>query len=1071
MAESKKTIRLTKAAREFNVGISTIVDYLHKKGYDIEGKPNTKISPEVYEVLVKAFQSEKTVKEEAKKIGFDYPKSKANSIEEGEEKKEKEEVEEEPESDQDELFIRNFPLEYNKSQKKEKAEQKQPESMAEQAETAQETSEKEPEVEPEAEERPKAEDQSAVAEEPPQAKGEEESPKPKEKPEKQQQEKQQAMKTAEQPASEVQESTDKEPEHKTVEEPEENQPVAEKEKKKQKAETGTAKDGGPRVLGKIDIDSLNTRTRPPRKSKTEKQKEREATRKTQKGPAETSKDKDKTEQQEKTSAKPKPAKKKVSKPATRKTKQKQQPAEEKQETQEQQKEESDLTFLPTDVKKLEGPRILGSIDLPGKRKRKKSEPKPVASSTDDKVSAKKKKRRRIKKSKPVDTENKEKESRSSRPKPKPTKDKRKKPREEDRPELTEEEIQKQIKETMQRLSGGGSKSKGSKHRRIKRQQTAQSRATEEEERLEKEQKILKVTEFVTVNELATMMNATVTEVISTCMNLGLVVSINQRLDAETLNLVADEFGYEVEFVSVDVQEAIDEQAEEDKPEDMIDRSPVVTVMGHVDHGKTSLLDHIRKTNVIAGEAGGITQHVGAYEVELDGGKGITFLDTPGHEAFTAMRARGAQVTDIAIIVVAADDTVMPQTVEAINHAQAAGVPIIFAINKVDKHNANVHKIKEELSNRNLLVEEWGGKYQSQDISAKKGDGIHELLEKVLLEAELLELKGNPNKHAYGTVLESALDRGRGYTTKILIQSGTLKIGDMVLAGSTYGKVKAMYNERNQPVEEAGPSSPVLMLGLNGAPQAGDKINVMEDEREVKQIANKRFQLQREQGIRTQKHITLDEIGRRIAIGDFKELNIIVKGDTVGSVEALSDELLKLSKDEVQVNVIHKSVGQIIESDVLLASASDAVIIGFQVRPSSNARKIAEQEQIDIRSYSVIYKAIDEIKLAIEGMLSPDIEERIVANLEVRDTFKITKVGTVAGCMVLDGKITRKTKVRLIRDGIVIYLGYLGSLKRFKEDVREVSTGYECGLNIEKFNDIKVGDIIEGFEEVEVKRKL
>ena len=549
------------------------------------------------------------------------------------------------------------------------------------------------------------------------------------------------------------------------------------------------------------------------------------------------------------------------------------------------------------------------------------------------------------------------------------------------------------------------------------------------------------------------------------------MSINQRIDAETISLLADEFGYKVEFVSVEVQEAIRDSEEIDLPENMTPRSPIVTVMGHVDHGKTSLLDYIRHANVIAGEAGGITQHVGAYEVVLDNNKKITFLDTPGHEAFTAMRARGAQVTDLVIIVIAADDTVMPQTIEAINHAQAAGVPIVFAINKIDKNGANPEKIKEELSKINILVEDWGGKYQSQEISAKKGVNVELLLEKVLLEAELLDLRSNANKAAMGTVLESSLDKGRGYVAKLLVQNGTLRSGDFVLAGSTYGKVKAMYNERNVLVKEAGPSAPVLLLGLSGAPQAGDMFHVMADEREAKSIANKRQQLQREQGIRTQKHITLDEIGRRIAIGDFKELNIIVKADVDGSVEALSDSLLKLSTEEVQVNVIHKSVGQITETDVMLASASNAVIIGFQVRPSMAARKLAEREEIDMRLYSIIYTAINEIKAAIEGMLSPEIEEKIICNIEVRDVFNITKVGNVAGCMVLEGRVTRNTKIRVIRDGIVVHTGSLGSLKRFKDDVKEVTSGYECGLNIDRFNDIKVGDIVEGYEQTEVKRKL
>jgi len=575
---------------------------------------------------------------------------------------------------------------------------------------------------------------------------------------------------------------------------------------------------------------------------------------------------------------------------------------------------------------------------------------------------------------------------------------------------------------------------------------------------------------VTVAELATMMNISVTEVISACMSLGLFVSINQRLDAETINIVADEFGYSVEFVSIEIQEAIDEE-EEDSEENLLPRPPIVTVMGHVDHGKTSLLDSIRKTNVIAGEAGGITQHIGAYNVKLSDGRTITFLDTPGHEAFTAMRARGAQVTDIAIIIVAADDNVMPQTIEAINHASAAGVPIVFAINKIDKPGANPDKIREELANMNYLVEEWGGKYQCQEIAAKKGLNIEELLEKVLLEAELLDMKANPHKKATGSIIESSLDKGRGYVATVLVQSGTLKVGDIVLAGQYFGHVKAMFNERGEKMEKAGPSEPALILGLNGAPQAGDKFNVMGNEKEARQLANKREQLQREQGLRTQKHITLDEIGRRIAIGNFQELNVIVKGDVDGSIEALSDSLIKLSTDEIQVNIIHKAVGQITEGDVLLAAASNAIIVGFQVRPSMGARKLAEKEQIDIRLYSVIYQAIEELKSAMEGMLSPEIKEEIIATVEVLETFKISKVGTIAGCIVRDGKITRTAKIRVIREGIVIYTGVLGSLKRFKDDVKEVTKGFECGLNIENYNDIRIGDMIEGYQEVEVKKTL
>jgi translation initiation factor IF-2 len=592
---------------------------------------------------------------------------------------------------------------------------------------------------------------------------------------------------------------------------------------------------------------------------------------------------------------------------------------------------------------------------------------------------------------------------------------------------------------------------------------------EESEQLEQRQNVLQVTEFVSVNELANMMNVSPTEVIQTCMNLGLFVSINQRLDAETMAVVADEFDYKVEFVSVDLVESI--RDDEDSPEDLLPRPPIVTVMGHVDHGKTKLLDVIRHANVVAGEAGGITQHIGAYGVELDGGRKITFLDTPGHEAFTAMRARGAQITDVAIIVVAADDGVKPQTVEAINHAAAAGVPIVFAINKIDLPAANPEKIKEELAAMNYMVEDWGGKYQSQEISAKGNINIEELLEKVLLEAELLELKANPNKAAHGTIIESTLDRGRGNVATILVEAGTLEVGDVVLAGQHYGHVKAMFNERGKKISSAGPSTPALILGLNGAPQAGESFHVMDTDKEAKEIANKREQLQREQDLRTTKHITLDEIGRRIAIGNFQELNVIVKGDVDGSIEALSDSLIKLSTEEIQVNIKHKAVGQISESDILLAAASNAIVIGFQVRPSLNARKLAEKEQIDIRLYSIIYDAIEEVKSAMEGMLSPEIKEDIIGTLEILETFKITKVGTIAGCIVREGKIKRNSKVRLIRDGIVIYSGELGSLKRFKDDAKEVVTGLECGLNIENFNDIKVGDMVEAYEETELKKTL
>ncbi len=701
--------------------------------------------------------------------------------------------------------------------------------------------------------------------------------------------------------------------------------------------------------------------------------------------------------------------------------------------------------IETKIEKLSGPTVVGKIEVKEEPKKKK----PVASSSDD-AEARKRRRKRI-------------QSNDKGGGGRGQQGKKKDPQ----VELTEEEIQQQIRETLARLSGGG-KSKASKHRRAKREAISQQ-IEEEKVQEELEKKILRVTEFVTASDLASLMDVSVNDVLSACMSLGLFVSINQRLDAETLTVVAEEFGFTVEFTTEEIDEKSLEETDDEKR--LSDRPPIVTVMGHVDHGKTSLLDYVRKANVIAGEAGGITQHIGAYSVTMESGKVITFLDTPGHEAFTAMRSRGAQITDVVIIVIAADDNVMPQTKEAINHAQAAGVPIVFAINKIDKPGANPDKIKEELSTMNFLVEEWGGKYQSQDISAKDGSGVDELLEKVLLEAELLELKADAGKRSTGTVIEASLDKGKGYVATIIVEGGTLRVGDFVLAGSHFGKVKALHNERGQTVKEAPPSTPVTILGLNGAPSAGDKFYEFEDEREAKEIANKRAQLQREQGVRAQKHITLDEIGRRIAIGDFQELNVIVKGDVDGSIEALSDSLLNLTTEQIQVNVIHKSVGQISESDVLLASASDAIIIGFQVRPSANARKIAEKEEIDIRLYSVIYDAIDEVKQAMEGLLKPKVEEKVVCNVEVREVFKISKVGTVAGCYVTDGTVTRNTKVRLIRDGIVVYTGVLGSLKRFKEDVKEVKKGFECGLNIENFNDVKVGDVIEGYEEVEVKQTL
>lgn len=724
--------------------------------------------------------------------------------------------------------------------------------------------------------------------------------------------------------------------------------------------------------------------------------------------------------------------------------------------------EAEDELMKTQYQKLSGPKIAGEkIDLSqfNKPKRKKEEKKPAAGD------ANKKKRRRISKGpaapgvKPSfganrgsGTPHKGRPGRTSTVKEEPS----------------EADVQKQVRETLEKLQGKTNRGKGAKYRRDKRDQHRQQ--TEKDiEQQEAESKVLKVTEFVTASEVATMMDVPVTQIISACMSLGLMVTMNQRLDAETLSVVADEFGYEVEFVTSDLEDSI--EVVEDRPEDLKPRAPIVTVMGHVDHGKTSLLDYIRKENVIAGESGGITQHIGAYAVQLEGGQKMAFLDTPGHEAFTAMRARGAQVTDLAIIVIAADDAIMPQTKEAISHAQAAGVPIIFAINKIDKPTANPEKVKEGLAQMNLLVEDWGGKIQSHDISAKTGQGVKDLLEKVLLEAELLELRANPNKPAVGTVVEAFLDKGRGYVSTILVQAGTLRVGDYVLAGKNSGKVRAMHDERGKNVEAAGPSTPVSILGLDGAPQAGDKFAVFAEEREARQIAAKRTQLQREQSVRTQRHITLDEIGRRIALGDFQELNIILKGDVDGSVEALTDSFQKLSTEEIQVNIIHKGVGAITESDVLLATASDAIIIGFNVRPMGNARQIADQEEIDIRMYSIIYDAINDLKDAMEGMLSPELKEEITGTAEIREIFKVSKVGTIAGCMVTSGKIFRNSGIRLIREGVVVYTGELSSLKRFKDDVREVSKGYDCGMQIKNYNDIHENDVIEAFHEIEVKKKL
>ena len=779
----------------------------------------------------------------------------------------------------------------------------------------------------------------------------------------------------------------------------------EKPKEKQVIKAEAVKLTGPSVVGKIDIEKK--KAKPKEEPKQEEQKQEEP------------KQEDLKEEQKPVKNEEPPVK----------------PVEEVQ-------------TIKAEAKKLTGPTVLGKIELP----KEKAKPAPKKKEDADKT---KRKRKRIKK---VNVEKAGKRAIQEHRKAKKGGDQK--------AEVSEEEIQKEIRDTLARLSSKG-KSKSAKLRREKRQAVSE-KMEEEVIKAEQEKNILKLTEFVTVSELATMMDHSPTEVIGTLMSIGIFASINQRLDAETLTMVAEEYGFEVEFVSTDVTDLVIE--DEQNPDEMIARPPIVTVMGHVDHGKTSLLDYIRSAEVTAGEAGGITQHIGAYSVSHNN-KQITFLDTPGHEAFTAMRARGAQVTDVAIIIIAADDKVMPQTKEAINHAQAAGVPMVFAINKCDRPNANPDKVKEELSAMNILVEDWGGKFQSQEISAKSGDGIEELLEKVSLEAELLELKADPTVNAVGTVIEASLDKGRGYVTTLLIQYGNLKIGDSILAGKEYGKIKAMHDEYGRTVDVAGPSKPVSILGMNGAASAGDTFNVMKDEKEIKQIASKRQQLQREQGLRTTKHITLDEIGRRIALGDFQELNIIVKGDVDGSIEALSDSLLKLSHETIQINIIHKAVGQITESDILLASASDAIVIGFQVRPSLGARKLAEKEEIDVRLYSIIYKAIEEIKEAMEGMLSPEFKEEIMGTAEIRDVFKITKVGTIAGCYVTEGKMNRNNNVRVIRDGIVIYTGALGSLKRFKDDVKEVQHGYECGLNIDKFNDIKVGDVVEAYEEVEVAKKL
>jgi len=1040
MVVGNKGTRLSKIARELNVGISTLVDYLQKQGVEISSNPNTKIDDKTQEMLEKQFRKDHEARIEANRVNLRQTRSKKESVSLDDVHQEENAETEEEDFQDDSIRIADHSSSAHRTEEKKQQpseeEPPKPKQSKEPTPPAPEKKEDKPKVKvvghvdlenvgpkaPKEEEKEEKKKETPKAEKAPEKKEATPSPESSEKEKKQEQDK-----------SEKAPKQEKKEPGKTEKPTAGTSPEAEKSAPKKSA-SPKAEDKV-KVVGKVDLDSMKPGSKQTKETPKKQQKPTQG------------------EQQ----ARKKPQGK----------------GKEKEQSQEANADKGDEIFKP-ERKKLSGPTVVGKIDLPQADKRKPGNNK---NKKDEERQNRRKKRKRIQKDQKerVSVSNNKKDNQPNKQQHHKDGGKRgdwkKKPnRKKNAPkkEVSEEDVQKQIKETLARLTSKGQKSKGSKYRREKRHAVSEKMA-EEMAKAEQEKNVIKVTEFVSVNELANMIDVPVTKIIETCMNLGLFVSINQRLDAETMALVADEFGYTVEFISVEVQEAITE--EDDTDEEMQPRPPIVTVMGHVDHGKTSLLDYIRKTNVIAGEAGGITQHIGAYNVTLEDKRKITFLDTPGHEAFTAMRARGAQITDIAIIIIAADDNVMPQTIEAINHASAAGVPIVFAINKVDKPGANPERIKEELANMNYLVEEWGGKYQSQDISAKSGDGIAELMEKVLLEAEMLDLQANPDKRAVGSVIESSLDKGRGYVATVLVQAGTLSVGDVILAGQYFGHVKAMFNERNQRVEEVGPSEPTLILGLNGAPQAGDKFNVMEEEKEARQIANKREQLQREQGLRTQKHITLDEIGRRIAIGNFQELNVIVKGDVDGSIEALSDSLIKLSTQEIQVNVIHKAVGQITESDVMLATASNAIIIGFQVRPSINARRIAEKEEIDIRLYSIIYDAINEIKSAMEGMLAPEIKEEIQGTAEIMTTFKITKVGTIAGCIVRDGKISRNAQVRVIRDGIVVYTGVLGSLKRFKDDVKEVARGYECGLNIEGYNDIKEGDFVEAFTEVEVAKKL
>ncbi len=1064
MITGEKGSRLSKIARELNVGITTLVDYLHKQGFKISTDPNTKIEADMHELLEKQFRKDHEARIEADKVNLRHHRAKNESVTIEDLQAVKKEPEE-SDADDDSILVKDHSLHHYKEEKRvESVPARKPETIPVAPKKEPVAEIPKPEAAPVSEvekpkvtvvgqvdlniiNHPKPKPKETQTEIPViEAKPVVEKPvaeKPAELPAEKQIEAP-AAKTGELPKAEtkahdaeIRTTPETVSEKKPVVQSEQHEEPENTEPKTEMISNVSQIENNIKVIGKIDLEAHKAAEKPKKEILKKKLTTRRASEELNRSQTE-------NERPERTEI--------VNDPESS--------VDNSENTEE---------IFKLERKKLTGPTVIGRIELPVEEKKKPTR-------LEDHQSRNKKKRKRVPKDVKERVDLPEKKLEKAKDKLDKPESKLKKKislvvKKKSSPvklEVKDEDVQKQIKETLARLTTKGLKTKGSKYRRDKRIAFSEKLA-EQSARDEMDKSIIKVTEFVSVNELASMMDVPPTKVIATCMSLGLFVSINQRLDAETMAVVADEFGFKVEFISVEVQEAIVE--EEDHADDLITRPPIVTVMGHVDHGKTSLLDYVRKANVIAGEAGGITQHIGAYNVTLESGRKITFLDTPGHEAFTAMRARGAQVTDIVIIIVAADDDIMPQTIEAINHAQAASVPIIFAINKIDKNGADPEKIKQQLANMNFLVEDWGGKYQSQDISAKGGQGVSELLEKVLLEADMLELKANPNKRALGSVIESSLDKGRGYVATILVQSGTLNVGDVILAGPHFGHIKAMFNERNQRVESVGPAEPVLILGLNGAPQAGDKFNVMESEREARLIANKREQLQREQGLRTQKHITLDEIGRRIAIGNFQELNIIVKGDVDGSIEALSDTLIKLSVGEIQVNVIHKAVGQITESDVMLASASNAIIVGFQVRPSLSARKLAEKEGIDIRLYSIIYDAINEVKSAMEGMLAPEIKEEIKGTAEILTVFNITKVGTIAGCIVRDGKILRNSKVRLIRDGIVVFTGDLESLKRFKDDVKDVAKGYECGLNIRGYNDLKEGDFIEAFEQVEVAKTL